>query len=197
MITESHAAQENSAITYDQDSYVAGREMMVTVTLKDAQGNPVIGQASALTNDRVQVAHATAKAMAWTDAGNGIYTCTYTAQQVGTNLKSRLQLNDWRGANRSPAYTIGARAITQANSAITRDRGSYLAGDEMMVTVTLKDAQGNPVSDQVSALTNDSVQGGPCDGLDRRWKRHLHPYPYRTTGGQRLDERHAATPVLK
>ncbi|WP_367672868.1 hypothetical protein, partial [Serratia symbiotica] len=81
------------------------------------------------------------------------YTRTYTAQQVGTNLKARLQLNDWRGANSSPAYTIGAGAATQANSAITRDRDSYLADDEMMVTVTLKDAQGNPVSGQASALT--------------------------------------------
>ncbi|WP_367672842.1 invasin domain 3-containing protein, partial [Serratia symbiotica] len=104
----------NSAITRDRDSYLADDEMMVTVTLKDAQGNPVSGQASALTNDSVQVAHATAKATAWTDAGNGTYTRTYTAQQVGTNLKARLQLNDWRGANSSPAYTIGAGAATQA-----------------------------------------------------------------------------------
>ncbi|MBQ0956127.1 inverse autotransporter beta domain-containing protein [Serratia symbiotica] len=169
VITESHAAQENSAITRDQDSYVAGREMMVTVTLKDAQGNPVSGQASALTNDRVQVAHATAKATAWKDAGNGIYTRTYTAQQVGTNLKARLQLNDWRGANSSPAYTIGAGAATQANSAITRDRDSYLADDEMMVTVTLKDAQGNPVSGQASALTNDSVQVAHATAKATAW----------------------------
>ncbi|MCX2958047.1 MAG: Ig-like domain-containing protein, partial [Serratia symbiotica] len=122
VITESHAAQEKSAITRDQDNYVAGREMMVTVTLKDAQGNPVSGQSAALTNDRVQVANATAKATAWTDAGNGTYTRTYTAQQAGSALKARLQLPDWNSADESAAYTISAGEATQANSAIARDK---------------------------------------------------------------------------
>ncbi|WP_160744897.1 invasin domain 3-containing protein, partial [Serratia symbiotica] len=72
-----------------------------TVTLKDAQGNPVIGQASALTDDSVQVAHATAKATAWTDAGNGTYTRTYTAQQAGSALKATLKLPDWNSADES------------------------------------------------------------------------------------------------
>ncbi|USS96796.1 inverse autotransporter beta domain-containing protein [Serratia symbiotica] len=99
VITESHAAQENSAITRDKNSYLAGSEMVLTVTLKDAQGNPVSGQTSALTDDRVQVANAAVKATAWTDAGNGIYTRTYTAQQAGSDLKATLQLPGWRSAN--------------------------------------------------------------------------------------------------
>ncbi|WP_367672833.1 invasin domain 3-containing protein, partial [Serratia symbiotica] len=118
----------------------------------------VSGQSAALTDDRVQVAHAATKAEAWTDAGNGTYTRTYTAQQAGTNLKARLQLPDWNSADESAAYTISAGEATQTNSAITRDQDSYVAGSEMMVTVTLKDAQGNPVSGQSAALTDDRVQ---------------------------------------
>ncbi|MCP1065383.1 hypothetical protein M5G07_06845 [Serratia symbiotica] len=80
MITESHAAQENSAITRDQDNYVAGREMNGdSDALKDTQGNPVSGQSAALTNDSVQVANATDEATSWTNAGNGTHTRIYTA----------------------------------------------------------------------------------------------------------------------
>lgn len=126
--------------------------------------------------------------------GREINTCLLSGVAVNTR-GNRTERSEIRVTVLAPVITESHAA--QENSAITYDQDSYVAGREMMVTVTLKDAQGNPVSDQVFALTNDSVQGGPCDGLDRRWKQHLHPYPYRTTGGQRLDERHAATPVLK
>ncbi|WP_284473514.1 invasin domain 3-containing protein [Serratia symbiotica] len=168
-ISAGEAAQANSAIARDKDSYVAGSEMMLTVTLKDAQGNPVIGQASALTDDRVQVANAAAKATAWTDVGNGTYTRTYTAQQAGSALKATLQLPDWNSADESAAYTISAGEATQANSAITRDQDSYLTDDEMMLTLTLKDAQGNPVSGQASALTDDRVQVANAAAKAEAW----------------------------
>ncbi|MCS3414789.1 hypothetical protein, partial [Serratia marcescens] len=37
-----------ATVAVDQDSYVSGSDIQVTVTLKDAQGNAVSGQASSL-----------------------------------------------------------------------------------------------------------------------------------------------------
>ncbi|MCS3414786.1 hypothetical protein, partial [Serratia marcescens] len=69
------------------DSYVSGSDIQVTVTLKDAQGNAVSGQASSL-KDAVTVLNATLKGE-WSEKDGG-YTATYTANQAGTGLQATL-----------------------------------------------------------------------------------------------------------
>ncbi|WP_336845420.1 hypothetical protein, partial [Providencia rettgeri] len=50
-----------------------------------------------------------------------------------------------------------AAAPAQANSSIQTNLAAYTAGDEMLVTVTLKDAYGNTVSGQNNSLTDTTV----------------------------------------
>ncbi|WP_273818910.1 invasin domain 3-containing protein, partial [Providencia rettgeri] len=67
--------------------------IIVTVTLKDAEGNAVSGQASALTSSTVTVPNATQKANSnWVDNGDGTYTGTYVANTTGTGLKAEVKL---------------------------------------------------------------------------------------------------------
>ncbi|EOP1617070.1 inverse autotransporter beta domain-containing protein, partial [Escherichia coli] len=72
-------AQSMSAIITDATTYIAGRTMTVTVTLKDESGNAVSGQADLLTDTTVQVPNAV-QAGKWADNKNGTYTATYTAK---------------------------------------------------------------------------------------------------------------------
>ncbi|WP_380184862.1 hypothetical protein [Kalamiella sp. sgz302252] len=154
-ITAGAAAAAGSAIAVDKASYVAGTEMQVTVTLKDSQQNGVSGQTGILTDEAIGVANAEAKAgSSWTEVGDnsGVYNRTYVAKTTGENLAATLNLSD--GNKKSGVYRITAGEATTANSAIAVDKASYVAGSEMQVTVTLKDAQGNVANGRATALAN-------------------------------------------
>ncbi|WP_447854769.1 hypothetical protein, partial [Enterobacter mori] len=60
----------------------------------------------------------------------------------GTGLKAVLKLADWSGTTESAVYAITAGQPAQSQSGIVTDRDSYVTGEDMMVTVTLKDALG-------------------------------------------------------
>jgi adhesin/invasin len=131
---------------------------MVTVTLKDGQGNGATGQAALLTSSAVTIANATAKAdSAWTDNNDGTYSRTYIANTVGSNLKATLTLSGWTAAVESAAYAITQGSVVQAGAKIATNESSYVAGDEMTVTVTLKDGQGNGTTGQKALLTSTTV----------------------------------------
>ncbi|MCJ8653237.1 invasin, partial [Escherichia coli] len=138
-ITAGTAAEAQSAIAVDKDSYKAGDSMKVTVTLKDKNGNGVSGQASALTTSTVTVANTDTFSGSWTDNKDGTYTATYTTKTAGTGLKATVKLEGWSKAAESAEYAITAGAAAEAQSAIAVDKDSYKAGDSMNVTVTLKD----------------------------------------------------------
>ncbi|WP_367376812.1 invasin domain 3-containing protein [Hafnia alvei] len=158
-ITQGSVVQAGAKIATNAGSYVAGAEMMVTVTLKDGQGNGATGQAALLTSSAVTVANATAKADGvWADNGDGTYSRTYIATTVGTGLKALLKLNGWTAATESAAYAITQGSVVQAGAKIATNAGSYVAGTEMTVTVTLKDGQGNGATGQAALLTSTTVK---------------------------------------
>ncbi|ASG63012.1 hypothetical protein CEW81_07150 [Kluyvera genomosp. 3] len=57
----------------------------------------------------------------------------------------------------STEYTIGVGSAVAEKSTIKTDRTGYISGDDMAVTVTLKDAYDNAVSGQASRLTEEIV----------------------------------------
>ncbi|MBD8163718.1 hypothetical protein IFU24_12755 [Erwinia persicina] len=93
----------------------------------------------------------------WTGGLDGTYTASYTAIRAGTGLKAVLNLPGWSQGSDSAAYAITAGAPAQATSGVKTDKTSYVAGSDMMVTVTLKDANGNPVTGKASSLTAEAV----------------------------------------
>ncbi|WP_253384097.1 inverse autotransporter beta domain-containing protein [unidentified bacterial endosymbiont] len=85
VINDVSPVPDRSSLEVDRSHYVAGEEMMLTVTLKDAQNHPVTGQAAALTEEAVTAPGATLKAGSnWTDNGDGSYTATYTAMTTSS-----------------------------------------------------------------------------------------------------------------
>ena len=101
------AVQVNSAIKTDKAAYIAGSDMALTVTLKDAAGAAITGAVSSLTTDSVKVPNGELKAgSSWQDNGDGSYSATYIAQTEGANLKATLTLGNWSTSAESEAYTI-------------------------------------------------------------------------------------------
>ncbi|MEI9540124.1 invasin domain 3-containing protein, partial [Enterobacter cancerogenus] len=157
-ITAATPDREKSAIAVDSTTYASGDDMKVTVTLKDASGNAVSGDQAALTADAVAVPHAALKSgSSWADNQDGTYTATYTAGTAGTGLKATLKLAGWKDRDESGSYAITAATPDREKSAIAVDSTTYASGDDMKVTVTLKDASGNAVSGDQAALTADAV----------------------------------------
>ncbi|WP_262804635.1 inverse autotransporter beta domain-containing protein, partial [Enterobacter bugandensis] len=156
-ITAAVPAEANSAIAVDNTTYVAGSDIRVTVTLKDARNNPVTGAAASLTSGSVTIPNATGKSGSWTDNGDGTYTGIYTATTAGTGLKAALKLSGWGGTVSSAAYAITAVAPAQINSTIAVDNTTYTAGGDIKVTVILRDAGNNPVNGAAASLTSGSV----------------------------------------
>lgn len=137
---------EHSSITLDRDTYISGDDITATVILKDINQNAVTEMAGLLPS-AVTVPNATLKSGSnWTDNGNGTYAATYTAHLTGTGLKSELRMGNWSSAKQSESYTIIAGAADQNYSSIALDNTSYISGNDIIATVTLKDANQNTIT---------------------------------------------------
>ncbi|MEY0536347.1 hypothetical protein AB7303_20025, partial [Providencia rettgeri] len=100
--------------------------------LKDAEGNLVSGQASALTSSTVTVPNATQKASSrWVDNGDGTYTGTYVSNTTGTGLKAEVKLTGWTKGVTSGTYVINAGNAVQVNSSVIVDNTTYVAGTDI------------------------------------------------------------------
>lgn len=154
-ITASTPVLSNSLIAVDNTTYIAGRDVKVTVTLRDSGNNPVTGAAASITG--VPVPNTLVKSGGWTDNNDGTYTGEYIANTAGTGLKATLQLSSWSGAVSSSAYNISVGPPVQVNSTIALDNITYISRHDMGVTVTLRDIGGNLVSGGSSLLTTSTV----------------------------------------
>ncbi|ENG4095119.1 Ig-like domain-containing protein, partial [Escherichia coli] len=142
--------QANSAIRTDKSAYIAGEPLTVTITLRDEFGNPALGLTSEVIEsyiDSFAVGGATPDSMQWVEQNNGEYTIVWTAWVAEENLVASLKLKTWATEIKSSLYGIQPGAAAQTQSTIVTDKTKYIAGDSITVTVVLKDAQGNFITD--------------------------------------------------
>lgn len=148
---------EHSTIELDYSTYSTNSTVLVTVKIKDAQGNIISGQSHLLTDDALSLPNIAAKngVTTFTDKGNGIYTREYVASIVAENNKATLKFNG--KTSQSFAYEITEMNQVINNSTITLDKSSYVANSTVLVTITMKDSQGNLISGQSSLLTDSAL----------------------------------------
>ncbi|MGV7149194.1 inverse autotransporter adhesin IatC [Escherichia coli] len=160
--------QANSAIRTDKSAYIAGEPLTVTVTLRDEFGNPALGLTSEVIEsyiDNFAVGGATPDSLQWVEQNNGEYTIVWTAWIAEENLVAGLKLKTWATEIKSSLYGIQPGAAAQTQSTIVTDKTKYIAGDSITVTVVLKDAQGNFITDGVAQLNEESVQVRNADSI--------------------------------
>ncbi|HID6258424.1 TPA: inverse autotransporter adhesin IatC [Escherichia coli] len=160
--------QANSAIRTDKSAYIAGEPLTVTITLRDEFGNPALGLTSEVIEsyiDSSAVGGATPDSMRWVEQNNGEYTIVWTAWVADENLVASLKLKTWATEIKSSLYGIQPGAAAKTQSTIVADKTIYIAGDSITVTVVLKDAQGNFITDGVVQLNEENVQVRNADPI--------------------------------
>ncbi|MGV6138204.1 inverse autotransporter adhesin IatC [Escherichia coli] len=160
--------QANSAIRTDKSAYIAGEPLTVTITLRDEFGNPALGLTSEVIEsyiDNFAVGGATPDSMQWVEQNNGEYTIVWTAWVAEENLVASLKLKTWATEIKSSLYGIQPGAAEKTQSTIVTDKTKYVAGDIITVTVVLKDAQGNFITDGVVQLNEENVQVRNADSI--------------------------------
>ncbi|HHY8361602.1 TPA: inverse autotransporter adhesin IatC [Escherichia coli] len=160
--------QANSAIRTDKSAYIAGEPLTVTVTLRDEFGNPALGLTSEVIEsyiDNFAVDGATPDSLYWVEQNSGEYTIVWTAWVAEENLVASLKLKTWAMEIKSSLYGIQPGAAAQTQSTIVTDKTKYIAGDSITVTVVLKDAQGNFITDGVAQLNEENVQVRNADSI--------------------------------
>ncbi|ELD0455807.1 Ig-like domain-containing protein, partial [Escherichia coli] len=160
--------QANSAIRTDKSAYIAGEPLTVTVTLRDEFGNPALGLTSEVIEsyiDNFAVGGATPDSLQWVEQNNGEYTIVWTAWIAEENLVASLKLKTWTTEIKSSLYGIQPGAAAKTQSTIVTDKTKYIAGDIITVTVVLKDAQGNFITDGVVQLNEENVQVRNADSI--------------------------------
>ncbi|MCM2844034.1 inverse autotransporter beta domain-containing protein [Escherichia coli] len=160
--------QANSAIRTDKSAYIAGEPLTVTITLRDEFGNPALGLTSEVIEsyiDNFAVGGTTSDSMQWVEQNNGEYTIVWTAWVAEENLVASLKLKTWATEIKSSLYGIQPGAAEKTQSTIVADKTIYIAGDSITVTVVLKDAQDNFITDGVVQLNEENVQVRNADPI--------------------------------
>ncbi|OKV48586.1 Ig-like domain-containing protein, partial [Escherichia coli] len=155
-------ARATSTIATDKNAYTAGDTITVAVTLKDAHGNLVEGGESLLSGDNVIVEGAV-RSGGWSETA-GVYTATWSAQMAGDSHHATLTLPEWGSSKQSESYSIHSGAPVQTNSAIRTDKTTYIAGESLTVTVTLRDEFGNPALGLTSGVIESYIDNFTVGG---------------------------------
>jgi len=118
---------------------IAGSETEITITIEDQFGNRVDNSGSDISLS-VSGANAGASFSSLSDAGNGVYTTSYTPVNSGTDqISIRL---DGSGISGSP-FTSNVGAGSIADYRISNIDSPQVAGSSFSVTITAIDTNGN------------------------------------------------------
>lgn len=172
-ITLSPAVVTISNVTPDagQSAFTAGPENIaadntatttLTLVVKDAQGNTLSGLKDSLTfavkdSSGNTPASGVITESAITEIGTE---GTYIATLKGTTADEYTIVPEYAGSAMgalSASVTLTAITPNEKTSTIKTDTAAYATGDDIAITVTLKDAQDNVVTGAASSLTSQTV----------------------------------------
>ena len=147
-----------------------GTPSTVTVSLKDALGNPFTGAAAVAISSSVGTVDAV------TNNGDGTYTATVHSTVPGTGVVGFTVDGIPAPATANVVFTTGAADLTK--STITTDRQSIRAdgAETSVVTVQLRDANGNAITsggDAVVITSSGGTLSTTTDNGDGTYTAHL------------------------
>ncbi|ELI8494095.1 inverse autotransporter beta domain-containing protein, partial [Salmonella enterica] len=126
---------------------------MLTLTVKDGQGNVADIPVTDITLDTGGLSRATVAALV--KKSTGVFETNVTA---GTDVGVLVLTPAVRGTKLSSARISFVKVYPdRVNSAIKTDQATYMSGSDMTVTVTLKDMAGNAVTGMATALDTGTV----------------------------------------
>jgi hypothetical protein len=143
----------NSTVSASLASVPADNTTMstITVTLKDASGNPVSGKTVTLAQG---AGHSTISAASGASTASGVVTFTVTDATVETVTYTATDATDSINITQSATVSFVAGVPTAGNSTVSASLASVPADNTTTstITVTLKDGYGHPVSGKTVTL---------------------------------------------
>ncbi|HFP1401498.1 TPA: inverse autotransporter adhesin IatC, partial [Escherichia coli] len=167
-IVANTASRADSTIETDQDNYVAGKPIVVKVTLRDDNDNGVTGRKELL-KQTVKVDNTKADAVsAWTEESEGIYKASYTAHLIGDKLTAQLTMPGWQ-TKHSDAFSIAGDKDTAKIAAMQITANNAVARrDHNTVAVTVRDVHQNLLQGQnvtFTVVNGTAVFADPNGGI--------------------------------
>ncbi|WP_273759389.1 Ig-like domain-containing protein [Pantoea ananatis] len=156
-----------SLFTASPETILADGVASSTLTLitKNSRGKPLTGLKDGLkflvkgSGGKLPAAGTLTESAILEDATTG----TYTASLKGTLADKYTVIPEYKGTvtgNLKAVVTLAATSPGWDTSGFTTDKVSYRSGEDMLLTVTLKNASRNPVAGQAGALTAEAVTAG-------------------------------------
>lgn len=164
VISTGEVSVERSTIETNAGTYRSGEDITVTVTLEDSYGNRVDSLVNQLSTSTISVPNAVLKSTdGWKEHGDGVYSIIYQAVTTGSLKRASLKMPHWSETIRSAFYAISAGEPVRENSSLEM-ASSFIVGDDINITVSLKDAAGNAVTgyadDIVLTMANTIEKSG-------------------------------------
>ncbi len=153
-------SQTKSSLISSATSVVAGTPLNYTLSLEDANGNPIVGQATNIYPTLLSGTAATVSYGTVTESSPGTYTFTAT----DTTAESMTVGAVFSGTTiTAPTVTVTAGSISSTKSSLTPSTTSTVAGTPVTYTVLLADQYGNPITSQAGDIAIGVASGTSAD----------------------------------
>ena len=140
----------SSAVTLGAASVVSGATTSVTIAAKDAFGNS-LGTGGLSTAISLTTGTSAGTFTAASDLGTGTYTSTFTGTSAGTAGQVHVSLSGTNLAS-APSLQVTVGVISLAGSTISAGSNSIVSGTSTALTLTIRDAAGNPTGTSGAAI---------------------------------------------
>ncbi len=148
-VTPGPISTAKSVVTVSAASVVSGGVDTLRLAAKDAAGNGLTtGGATVAFTAGTGTGVSAGTIGATTDGGNGTYTALFTATTPGTPTTIGATINAVAVTSTLPTVTVTPGGVSAAQTTVAAAPGSITAsagGSASTITVTARDAQGNPV----------------------------------------------------
>ncbi|MGY6233022.1 inverse autotransporter beta domain-containing protein (plasmid) [Enterobacter asburiae] len=146
-------SETNSSMTVSSATTDTGTPVTVTLTLRDDDNLPLDGQVVAFSSQQEGVTFDPVQA-----AADGVYTTVMRAALPG-EVTINPALNGVVLAYPQATVKVITNEPYADNSSLSADDINYVVGEDITLTLTLKDKSGNPVTNADMSVTSVSVPG--------------------------------------
>lgn len=153
-----------SSVSFASGSVQSGSTDKVTITVRDAAGNPISGLASSAFAFSLAGGASTGTFSSVTATSTlGVYTATFTGVAAGSASTLTLEVNGVT-VTTTPTIQVTPGAVSAATSVVSVAASSVASGTTDLVTIVVKDANKNAISGLPSSDFTLAFKGGTSTG---------------------------------
>ena len=153
-----------SSLSFASSTVASGSTDAATITVKDAEGNPITGLASsAFVFKRVSGTSTGTMTAVTASATPGVYTATLTGVDAGTAETISVTVSGVAIAT-EPAVQVVPGPVSASRSTLSVAKTTFASGSTDTVTIAVKDANNNPIGGLTSSDFVFTISGGASTG---------------------------------